>query len=201
MARTKNNRSGLAYKMRGFPKHATTSPLHNNDESWLEWGKRKFQEGKQKLKDISGWENLPLERQEQFARLLKSGTPIGMIQNQIDDLKLLGGEAKKVIKGDQTFQEGKDNVLDHTQKHMELPGIINPVIGLGDAAISKARGEDEEAKKKTNEAIIGKITKPIKAINYGFKALKTKTLADKDIEKNPKLSVTGDLDDPDDDTT
>jgi len=32
MARTKNNRSGLAYKMKGFSKHQTTSPLTNGDE-------------------------------------------------------------------------------------------------------------------------------------------------------------------------
>tara|TARA_R100001443_G_scaffold12347_4_gene21921 strand:- start:284 stop:883 length:600 start_codon:yes stop_codon:yes gene_type:complete len=198
MARTKNNRSGLSYKMKGFPKHQTISPLHNNNESWLEWGKRKFQEGKQKIKDISGWENLPPEKQEQFARLLKSGTPIGMIQNQIDDLKLLGSETKKVIKGEKTFQEGKDTVLDHTQKHMELPGIINPVIGLGDAAISKARGENEEAKKKTKEAIIGKITKPVKIIGGTYKVYKgNEYIKDEDIKENPQLSVTGD---PDDDT-
>jgi len=37
MARTKNNRSGLAYKMRGFPKHQTTSPLTNDNEP--DWSK------------------------------------------------------------------------------------------------------------------------------------------------------------------
>tara|TARA_R100000808_G_C2135807_1_gene144159 strand:+ start:1132 stop:1695 length:564 start_codon:yes stop_codon:yes gene_type:complete len=185
MARTKSNRSGLSYKMKGFPKHATTSPLYNEDESWGDWAKRKFQESKQKLKDISGWDNLTPERQEQFSRLLKSGTPIGMIQNQINDLKLLGDETKKVIKGEQTFQEGKDNVLDHVQKHMELPGIVNPAIVLGDAAISKARGEDEEAEQKTKDAIIGKVTKPVKIIGGAYKTYKTKKLADEDIKENP----------------
>ena len=187
----------MAYKQKGFPKHATTSPLHSEDESWLEWGKRKFQEGKQKIKDISGWDNLTPERQEQFSRLLKSGTPIGAIQAQIDDLKLLGDETKKVIKGEQTFQEGKDNVLDHVQKHMELPGIVNPAIALGDAAISKARGEDEESEQKTKDAIIGKVTKPVKIIGGAYKAYKAKKLVDKDIKENPQLSVTGD---PEDDT-
>ena len=32
MARTKNNRSRSSYKMKGFPKHATTSPLTSDDE-------------------------------------------------------------------------------------------------------------------------------------------------------------------------
>ena len=32
MARTKSNRSGLSYKMKGFPKHATVSPLTNDNE-------------------------------------------------------------------------------------------------------------------------------------------------------------------------
>jgi hypothetical protein len=183
MARTKNNRSGSAYKMKGFPKHATTSPLHNEDESWLEWGKRKFKEGKQKFNE--NWENLSPERQEQLTRLAKTANPIGWAHNTLEDLTLLKDEGAKVIKGEQTFKEGKDKVLDHVQKHMELPGMVNPVVALGDAAISKARGKDEEAKSKATDAIISKVTKPVKLLSGAHKAYKANKLAD-DIKEDMK---------------
>tara|TARA_R100000995_G_C3472496_1_gene119069 strand:+ start:794 stop:1276 length:483 start_codon:yes stop_codon:yes gene_type:complete len=43
MARTKKNRNVAPYSMKGFPAHATTSPL---TETWGEWAKRKASEAK-----------------------------------------------------------------------------------------------------------------------------------------------------------
>ena len=68
MARTKNNRSGLAYRMRGFPKHATVSPL---TETWAEWAKRK----------ASGVKNF-VEKGAEYASYIPG--PIGTIASGVD---------------------------------------------------------------------------------------------------------------------